>query len=116
MSYSKLDVEGPAPFKESGIYEVQISIVGNKPTDDELKNKTFTSLWNANFHLRVKNGSFAETLGSSDNPIPDSVYTNEKIWVVVTDLLSSLNSIFEVSIERNLQSHRPFDMEHVNPK
>ncbi len=73
MSYSKLDVEGPAPFKESGIYEVQISIVGDKPSEEEIKNKTFTTLWSGNYHLRVKNGSFTETLGSGDNPIPDSV-------------------------------------------
>ncbi len=85
MSYSKLDVEGPAPFKESGIYEVQISIVGDKPSEEEIKNKTFTTLWSGNFHLRVKNGSFTETLGSGDNPITDSVFTYEKIWVVVND-------------------------------
>jgi integrin beta 3/collagen type V/XI/XXIV/XXVII alpha len=42
MSYSKLDVEGPAPFKESGVYEVQISITGYKPSEDEIKNKTFS--------------------------------------------------------------------------
>ena len=93
MSYSKLDVEGPAPFRESGVYEVQISIVGERPPEDQIKNKTFHSLWSGNFHLRVRNGTFSETLGSGDNPIPESVYTYEKIWIVVNDLLSSLNSV-----------------------
>ena len=39
MSFSKLDVEGPAPFKESGIYEVQISIVGDKLSEKKSKTK-----------------------------------------------------------------------------
>ena len=79
MPYSKLNVEGPAPFKEAGVYEVQISIVREKPSEDEIKNKTFSTLWSGNFHLRVKNGSFTETLGSGDNPIPESVYAYEGI-------------------------------------
>jgi integrin beta 3/collagen type V/XI/XXIV/XXVII alpha len=97
VSYSKLDVEGPAPFKESGVYEVQISLIGDKPSEDEIKNRTFSALWSGNFHLLVKNATFIETLGSAENPIPDSVFTNEKVWVVVNDLLSSLHSIFDVS-------------------
>jgi integrin beta 3/collagen type V/XI/XXIV/XXVII alpha len=77
VSYSKLDVEGNAPFRESGVYEVQISIVSERPSEDQLKNKTFSSLWSGNFHLRVRNGTFSETLGSSDNPIPESVFLLE---------------------------------------
>ena len=52
VSYSKLPVEGPAPFKESGVYEVQISIVGDKPEEGQIKNKTFTPLWKGTFHAR----------------------------------------------------------------
>ena len=74
---SNLSVKGPAPFKESGVYEVQISIVASKPSEDEIKNNTFSSLWSGNYHLLVKNGTFTETLGFEQNPIPDSVYTFE---------------------------------------
>ena len=98
MSYSKLSVEGPAPFRESGVYEVQISIIAEEPSEDQIKNKTFSSLWSGNYHLRVKNGRFSETLGTGDNQIPDSVFTYDKVWVVVNDLLSSLYSIFDVTI------------------
>jgi hypothetical protein len=51
----------------------------------------------------VKDASFNQTLGSGDNPIPNSVFTNEKIWVVVNDLLSPLYSIFDVIIDSSLK-------------
>jgi len=113
VSYSKLNVEGPAPFKEAGVYEVQISIVGEKPSEDEIKDKTFSSLWSGNFHLRIKKGSFTETLGSADNPIPESVYAYDKIWIIVNDLLSSLYSVFDVDLETPLKETKSFTPEPV---
>jgi len=115
VSYSKLPVEGPAPFKESGVYEVQISVIDDKPDEGQIKNKTFTPLWKGNFHLRVKNGSFSEILGSPDNPIPDSVYSNEKIWIVVNDLLSSLYSVFDVSVEIPFKQQKPSPVQPKPP-
>src|SRR3989338_2399640 len=86
---SRLEVQGQAPFKQSGIYEVQIFITDSKPTADKIRTKQFSSLWKGNFHLRVKDGIFAETLGSDENPIPSSVYDLDSVWIVVTDLFSS---------------------------
>ena len=73
-SHPRLEVQGQAPFRQSGIYEVRIFIVESKPSTDEIRNKQFSSLWKGNFHLRVKDGIFSETLGSVENPIPPSVY------------------------------------------
>ena len=41
---------------------------------------------------------FSETLGSPENPLPSSIEQLDKIWVIVTDLFSSLNSVFEVPL------------------
>ena len=110
MSYSKLDVEGPAPFKESGVYEAQISILGERPSDEEIKNKSFFAVWSDNYHLLVKNDTFNVTLGFGDNPIPESVYTFEKVWIIVNDLLSTRYSIFELSIHpQSKQSTSPVE-------
>ena len=48
----------------------------------------FYGLWKDNFHLRVNNGIFSETLGSAENPLP-SLEELDSIWVVVVDLFSS---------------------------
>ncbi|MBS3922987.1 MAG: collagen-like protein, partial [Nitrosarchaeum sp.] len=93
---SRLEVHGQAPFKQSGIYEVQIFITDSKPSVDKIRTKQFSSLWKGNFHLRVKDGMFAETLGSDTNPIPSSVSDLDTIWIVVVDLFSSLHSVFDV--------------------
>ncbi|MDH3501777.1 MAG: collagen-like protein, partial [Nitrosopumilus sp.] len=108
MSSSKIQIQGQAPFRQSGVYEVQISITDSRPSDESIRSKQFSSLWHGNFHLRVKDGMFAETLGSSENPIPPSVYAQETIWIVVTDLFSSLSSVFDVSVGRK---HRPIKPE-----
>ena len=101
MTYPRLEVQGKAPFRQSGVYEVEISIADSRPSDENLRNKQFSSLWQANFHLRVKDGMFAETLGSNENPIPSSVYDLDSIWVIVTDLFSSLHSVFDVSLGKS---------------
>ncbi|MDH3204648.1 MAG: collagen-like protein, partial [Nitrosopumilus sp.] len=99
-SQSRLEIQGQAPFKQSGIYEVQIAITDVKPSDDVVKTKQFSTLWKGNFHLRVKDGIFSETIGSSKNPLPSSIEQLDRIWIVVTDLFSSLHSVFDVPLAR----------------
>ena len=106
-SHSRLEVQGKAPFRQSGVYEVQISLADSRPSDENLRNKQFSSLWRANFHLRVKDGMFAETLGSDENPIPSSVYDLDTIWIIVTDLFSSLHSVFDVSLGKPSKTVKP---------
>ena len=38
-SPSKLEIRGQAPFKQSGVYEAQIAIVGSRPSDEQIKSK-----------------------------------------------------------------------------
>ena len=64
-SQSRLEIQGQAPFKQPGIYEAQIAITDEKPSDNAIKTKQFPTLWKGNFHLRVKDGIFSETIGSS---------------------------------------------------
>ena len=94
----KLEVQGSAPFDQTGTYEVQIAICEQKPTGATINSKSFQSIWKDDFHLRVKAGQFTETLGSDKNPIPDVVFDLEKIWIVVTDQFSTLHSVFDVRI------------------
>jgi len=95
-SKPKLEIQGPAPFKQSGRYEVQIAITEQKPSEESIISKQFASTWKDNFHLRVKDGQFSETLGSDKNPLPESILQLDIIWVVVTDQFSSLHSVFDV--------------------
>lgn len=95
-SQPRIEIQGQAPFKQSGVYEVQIAITESKPSDDVIRTKQFSSLWKGNFHLRVKEGMFSETLGSPSNPLPSSIANLDKVWIVVTDLFSSLHSVFGV--------------------
>ena len=90
-SQSRIEIQGQAPFKQSGVYEAQIAITDSKPSDDSIKNKQFSSLWKGSFHLRVKDGVFSQTIGSAENPLPSSINNLDKIWIVVTDLFSSLH-------------------------
>ncbi|EPA05907.1 hypothetical protein BG20_I2078, partial [Candidatus Nitrosarchaeum limnium BG20] len=100
-SRPRLEVKGQAPFKQSGVYEVQISITTSKPSPEQIKTKSFSSLWKGNFHLRVADGIFSETLGTDTNPIPSSVSELDTIWIVVVDLFSSLHSVFDVSLGKS---------------
>jgi len=94
----KLEVQGSAPFNQTGTYEVQIAICEQKPAEATINSKSFQSIWKDDFHLRVKAGQFTETLGSDKNPIPDLVFDLEKIWIVVIDRFSTLHSVFDVQI------------------
>jgi integrin beta 3/collagen type V/XI/XXIV/XXVII alpha len=75
-SQSQLSIKGSYPHKQSGVYEAKISITDSKPTDDAIRKKQFLSLWNGTFHLGVKDGIFSQILGSPDNPLPASNFTN----------------------------------------
>jgi len=118
-SQSRLEIQGRSPFNQSGVYEAQIAITENKPSDDAVRTKLFSSLWKGTFHLRVKDGIFSETIGSSENPIPQSVLGLDKIWIVVTDLFSSLHSVFDVPLRkptREVSSEPKIKTESLKPK
>jgi len=102
-SQSRLQIQGPAPFKQSGVYEAQIAITDTKPSTDSIKTKQFSSLWKGDFHLQVKDGIFSETIGSPENPLPSSIDELDNIWIVVTDLFSSLHTVFEVPLTKTKQ-------------
>ena len=101
-SQPRLNIQGQAPFKQSGVYEAQIAITDSKPSDDAIIAKQFQFLWRGSFHLRVNNGIFSETIGSESNPLPSSITNLDKIWIVVTDLFSSLHTVFEVPLARSI--------------
>ena len=106
-SPSRLEIHGQAPFNQSGVYEAQIIITDNKPSDNAIRSKQFSSLWKGNVHLRVKDGVFSETIGSPENPLPSSIEQLDKIWIVVTDLFSSLYSVFDVPLSRPTRTLQP---------
>ncbi|NDF48126.1 MAG: collagen-like protein, partial [Nitrosopumilaceae archaeon] len=85
----RLEISGTAPFKQSGVYEVQIVICDSKPSTEEVVSKRLRSLWQEGFHLHVKDTKFTQTLGSDSNPIPDSVFRLSSIWIIVIDQFSS---------------------------
>jgi len=97
-SNPKLEVQGTAPFNQSGVFEVSISISEKKPSEDSINSKSFPTLWNDNYHLRVKDGQFTETLGDNQNPIPEKIFNLDSVWIVVSDQFSSLHSSFEVNL------------------
>jgi len=100
-SQPRLEIQGQAPFKQSGVYEAQIAVTDSKPPDDQMRSKQFSTLWRGNFHLRVKDGLFSETLGSPANPLPSSIANLDRVWIVVTDLFSSLHTVFDVPLARS---------------
>jgi len=102
-SQSQIKIQGQAPFKQSGVYEAQISITDSRPSDDSIRTKQFSSLWKGNFHLKVKDGIFSETIGSPENPLPSSVTKLDTIWIVVADLFSSSHSVFDVPLKKPKQ-------------
>ena len=94
----KLEVKGAAPFRQTGVFEVTISLTDQKPSEDSINSKNFPTLWKGSYHLRVKDGQFTETIGNNENPIPESVFGLSSVWVIVMDQFSSLHSIFDVKI------------------
>ena len=100
-SQPRIEIRGQSPFKQSGVYEAQISLIDVKPSDDQIRGKTFSPLWKGNFHLRVKDGIFSEVVGDSKNPLPKSIDDVDVVWVVVNDLFSSLYSVFDVKLRKS---------------
>ena len=119
-SQPRIEIQGQAPFKQSGVYEAQISVLDTRPSDEQLRSKKFTPLWQGNFHLKVKDGVFSEIIGDSKNPLPTSVDNLNSIWVVVNDLFSSVYSIFDVTLKKTSNAiETPKDLSEVvskNPK
>ena len=100
-----IEVSGKSPFgTSSGVYEVKISICQSRPSDDTIRNDTFNSLWNDNFHLRVSEGYFSEILGSNSNPIPDNVFDLGSVWIVIQDQFSLVHTSFEFNISQDGES------------
>ena len=102
-----IEISGESPFAlSSGVFEVQIAICDTSPSSDEIKQKRFHSLWKDNFHLRVRDKRFSQTLGSTKNPLPDSIFQRGTVWIVVIDQFSSIHTSFQINIPRtNLGSY-----------
>ncbi len=99
-----IDITGKSPFEgSSGVYEVKIAITADKPSKESIDDQTFDSLWKGDFHLKVSKGNFSETLGSSLNPIPDSVFRLDSIWITVRDLFSSTHTTFEFNTSQEVK-------------
>ena len=97
-----IKISGVSPFGSStGTFEVEISILVAKPSRDDIKNKTFDSLWKDNYHLRVVNGNFSEVLGDGSNAIPDKVFSLESIWILIADQFSDIHTSFEVKLSQS---------------
>ena len=97
-----IEVSGKSPFgTSSGVYEVKISICQSRPSDASIKNDSFNSLLNDNFHLRVSEGYFSEILGSDSKPLPVNVFDLESVWIIIKDQFSSVYTSFEFSITKD---------------
>ena len=82
MLSKKIEISGVSPFgTSSGVFEAEIFITKDKPSDASINNKTFDSLWKDTFHLRANNGGFSEILGSDTNPIPNSMFELDSVWI-----------------------------------
>jgi len=99
-----INIIGKSPFgASSGVYEAQIAITVDKPSNESIDAQTFDSLWKDDFHLKVSKGNFSETLGSNSNPIPDTVFRLDSIWITVRDLFSSAHTTFEFNISQETE-------------
>ena len=117
-SFLHFTVTGESPYpQKSGIFEVDIAITDVKPSSSEIENKTFSSIWNENFHLNVKNGLFEETLGSETNPLPKSITSFTKLWIVVTDQFAPIGSLFEFEVPGSMRAEeKPTTKPSSKPK
>ena len=61
-SQPHIEIQGQAPFKQSGVYEAQISIIGEKPSDGDIRTKNFIPLWKGNFHPKISENTPSFTL------------------------------------------------------
>ena len=103
-SFLHFTVTGESPYpQKSGIFEVDISITDSKPSSSDIEQKSFSSIWSDTFHLNVKNGQFEESLGSELNPLPESIRSFSKLWIVVTDQFAPVGSLFEFEIPESMK-------------
>ena len=101
---TSFSVIGDSPFDQDGIFEVELAISEAEPTASEIQNKSFSSIWKEKLHLKVKNGKFQEKIGSAENPLPDAISSFSKVWIIVTDQLSSIGNSFEFNIPESIKS------------
>ncbi len=100
QSYEKIKINGLSPFKQSfGTFEVQISLSSQKIQPKKIMEKNFSVLWKENFHLIVKNSMFEVILGTDINPIPSNLLRYDFLWVIISDQLSSVYSMFKIKID-----------------
>ena len=103
-----IEISGASPFaSSSGVYEVEIAITENKPSDGDIINKKFDPIWKDNFHLSVTGGFFSEILGSSSNPIPDTVFELESVWITILDQFSTTHTSFEFNVSQKTNQNIP---------
>ena len=103
-----IEISGTSPFaSSSGVYEVEIAITENKPSDGDIINKKFDPIWKDNFHLSVTGGFFSEILGSSSNPIPDTVFELELVWITILDQFSTTHTSFEFNVSQKTNQNIP---------
>ncbi len=116
----KIEVSGPSPFgSSSGVFEAEIFITATKPSDDNISNQKFDSLWKDTFHLTASNGGFFETLGSDNNPIPDKVFRYDSVWIIVKDQFSASHVLFEFDVSekvKNIESSNATSKPSINKK
>ena len=104
-SFLHFTVTGESPYpQKSGIFEVEISITDAKPSSTDIEQKSFSSIWKDIFHLNVKNGQFEETLGSEENPLPESITSFNKLWIVVTDQFAPIGSLFAFEVPESMKA------------
>jgi len=95
----KIEIQGISPFKQaSGVFEVQISISKEKPSEQSINAKNFETVWKDTVHLRVTGGKFSTVLGSGAKTLPDEVFKLDSIWIVVSDQFSNIHTVFDVKI------------------
>ena len=103
-----IEISGASPFaSSSGVYEVEIAITENKPSDGDIINKKFDPIWKDNFHLSITGGFFSEILGSSSNPIPDTVFELESVWITILDQFSTTHTSFEFNVSQKTNQNIP---------
>ncbi len=98
MPIPQIPVRGPAPFKNPGIYETTIHVVGSEPDGLDIISGKISSLWKQDFHLSITDGMYSEVLGSPENPLPKGVLALKKVWIVAVDQFSPLFSVFDVDV------------------
>ena len=112
-----INITGKSPFGgSSGVYEAKIAITADKPSKESIGDQTFDSLWKGDFHLKVSKGNFSETLGSNSNPIPDTVFKLDSVWIIVKDLFSPVHTAFEFNISQETKQTKTPPKTDITPE